>query len=345
MSSRERTRASVTVLIPTRNRAQLLRGALDSVLAQTFTDFSVLVSDNASDDDTRAMVESIEDPRVRYSRSERDVGLVGNFNRCLDQADGDYLLVLCDDDQLRPDHLATTVPVLDENPSVGVVYTAVDKLGAHGELVEPAASWNGLDTDLIEPSIEFIRRSMSTYHSRLALSSSLIRASAIPADGFREIDGVVCDLGLWLRVGLDHDIAFVAQPLAGLRVHEGAASASAERVHGGGYVQGADVIERTRDMKLELIDTHQGELVDPRSLRAEARRSTRRQLLVRVWELTTPERPLGGTVRLLGESARIEPRLLLETGTWRLLAGAMLPARVLGRLERRGAGLRDDTSE
>ena len=69
----------LTVGIPTYNRSGLLREAIESVLAQTFTDFRLIVSDNASDDDTPEVVRSFDDERIDYLRTERNIGPIGNF--------------------------------------------------------------------------------------------------------------------------------------------------------------------------------------------------------------------------------------------------------------------------
>ena len=96
----------LTVGIPTYNRSGLLREAIESVLAQTFTDFRLIVSDNASDDDTAEVVRSFGDERIEYARSEHNIGAIGNFNRLIELADTEFLMLLPDDDFLYPDHLA-----------------------------------------------------------------------------------------------------------------------------------------------------------------------------------------------------------------------------------------------
>ena len=96
----------VTVGIPTFNRAGWLRESIESVLAQTFTDFRLVVSDNASDDDTPEVVRSFDDDRIHYVRSQRNVGPVGNSRRLIALAETtEFLVLLPDDDVLYPGHL------------------------------------------------------------------------------------------------------------------------------------------------------------------------------------------------------------------------------------------------
>ena len=75
---------AVSVCIPTYNYARFLGSAIESVIAQTFEDFELIVSDNASTDDTQAVIASYDDPRIRAYRNDHNLGLFGNFSRCLE---------------------------------------------------------------------------------------------------------------------------------------------------------------------------------------------------------------------------------------------------------------------
>ena len=88
----------VTVFIPTYNRAGLLPEAIKSVLGQTYDDFKLVVSDNASDDSTPEIVASFDDPRLEYVRQPENLGLLGNHNWFLQRIETDYALILPDDD-------------------------------------------------------------------------------------------------------------------------------------------------------------------------------------------------------------------------------------------------------
>src|SRR5215831_17377998 len=89
---------AVTVGIPTYNRAEWLRESIASVLAQSYANFQLLISDNASDDTTEEVVASFDDSRIDYVRSVTNVGLVNNFNRLVEFAKGEFLIILPDDD-------------------------------------------------------------------------------------------------------------------------------------------------------------------------------------------------------------------------------------------------------
>jgi glycosyltransferase involved in cell wall biosynthesis len=100
MSTRELSPPLFSVVIPTFNRSDIVPLAIQSVLAQTFTDFEVVVCDNASTDDTASTVKKFSDPRVRYIRTPRHLVIADNWEFARAQAKGTLIIMLGDDDAL-----------------------------------------------------------------------------------------------------------------------------------------------------------------------------------------------------------------------------------------------------
>src|SRR5687768_14893088 len=89
----------VSVLIPTYNYARYLDEAIQSAIRQTFTDFEIIIVDNNSTDNTAEVISKyLTDPRIRYYRNKSNIGLINNFNRCLELATGQYIKFLLADD-------------------------------------------------------------------------------------------------------------------------------------------------------------------------------------------------------------------------------------------------------
>ncbi len=105
----------VSVGMPVYNGAETLPAALDSLLAQTYTDFEVLINDNASTDATEAICRAYaaRDSRIRYERNSANLGAAGNFNRVFERARGAYFKWFACDDLLAPDYLAECVAALE----------------------------------------------------------------------------------------------------------------------------------------------------------------------------------------------------------------------------------------
>ena len=109
---------AVSVGLPTFNRPAGLRRAAESVLAQTWTDLELVISDNASGDETRSVCEELarRDQRVKVVRHEANVGAEANFRSVLEQASGTFFMWLADDDWLGEGALAACAQLLIERP-------------------------------------------------------------------------------------------------------------------------------------------------------------------------------------------------------------------------------------
>jgi glycosyltransferase involved in cell wall biosynthesis len=328
----------VTVCVPTRNRADWLRRSIASVLAQTYTDFTLLVSDNASEDETPEVVNGFDDPRITYIRLPEDVGLVGNHNQVLARVESEYVLILPDDDIAYPELLETAVETLDRHPRAGMVHSNLDMIDARDEILAGDVNWTlGLTSDTVESGAEFIRESMK-YSCRVCASSALMRTAALPRGFFDEADFPPVDLGLWLRMALEWDMAFVARTLCGYRIHDSSHSAAFGDAIGPGYRMDSELLERLVEVKLSFVDRHRDSLARPSSLRRLAEASLRRELLLAARLKTLPDRRFVATVSALREAANEDPRVMLNKAAWKLLGGSVLGPRLTAKLQQRGSG-------
>ena len=114
----------VSIGMPVYNGAAYIERALDSILAQTFTDFELIISDNASTDRTRDICEryAARDSRIRFFRNERNMGASWNFNRVYSLSRAPYFKQAAHDDLCAPTFLERCVEVLDRDPSVVMAY-------------------------------------------------------------------------------------------------------------------------------------------------------------------------------------------------------------------------------
>jgi glycosyltransferase involved in cell wall biosynthesis len=125
----------LTVGLPVYNGAQFVGMAIESILAQTYKDFELLISDNASADSTEAICRTYveKDNRVRYVRNKTNIGAAPNYNRLLEASESPYFKWAAHDDVLVPEYLARCIEVLDHRPSVVVCHTEtvyIDEDGA-----------------------------------------------------------------------------------------------------------------------------------------------------------------------------------------------------------------------
>jgi glycosyltransferase involved in cell wall biosynthesis len=230
---------TVSVIVPTFNRAAILKETLDSILAQTFPDFELIVVDNESTDDTEALVRSFNDGRIRYFRHPNGGVVAVNRNFGMRVAHGEYLAFCDDDDQWMKGKLARQLEVFRRDEGLGLVCTNAVNFDGQRE--------RGLRvTRRIRPAdLSFEGLSRGSY---IVNSSVMVRRKTIedvgPMDESREIFTGE-DFELWLRIARRYRIAFLNEPLVRYRIHPSA--------HG--------QIQSTR-MKAEIMERVYGKLLE-----------------------------------------------------------------------------------
>ena len=125
----------VSIVIPTYNRAYIIAATIESALRQTYANVEVLVADDGSKDDTRAIVEAFGDPRVRYLW-QPNAGCPAARNLAIRHARGEFIALLDSDDRWMPWKLEAQVALLRAHPEVGMVWTDMTAVNDAGELVE-----------------------------------------------------------------------------------------------------------------------------------------------------------------------------------------------------------------
>jgi len=112
----------VSVLMPIYKPCEEhLRAAIESILNQTYSDFELLLLDDCPEDTREAVVRSYSDPRIRYEKNDRNLGITPSRNKLIDMARGEYLAVCDHDDVSLPERFAHEVAYLEEHPECGVV--------------------------------------------------------------------------------------------------------------------------------------------------------------------------------------------------------------------------------
>jgi len=114
----------VTIGIPTYNRASSFLGqAIKSAVEQTYQNIEILISDNCSTDDTESLIKEFTDERIRYIKHPQNIGANNNFNFCVNNAKGDYFLLLHSDDLIDNDFIETCMNAVEYDSNIGVIFT------------------------------------------------------------------------------------------------------------------------------------------------------------------------------------------------------------------------------
>ena len=148
-------RPRVSIGLPVFNGENYLNAALDSILAQTYSDFELIISDNASVDRTEEICReyAARDGRIRYYRNETNIGGPKNFNRTFELSVGQYFKWAHHDDVLAPEFLAKCVEVLDRDPSIILVHSKTARIDENGLVV--GSYDHELRVDLPKPDERF----------------------------------------------------------------------------------------------------------------------------------------------------------------------------------------------
>lgn len=128
---------TVSIGIPVYNREKLIKETLDCLLAQTFSDFEIIISDNCSTDGTETVCREYadRDPRIRYTRQEKNLGVFGNFRFVQGAAQGKYFMWFSSDDLCEPEFIGSMVECLDAHPELALAMTDVKTISDSGEIV------------------------------------------------------------------------------------------------------------------------------------------------------------------------------------------------------------------
>lgn len=212
----------VSIGMPVYNGESYLPTALDSFLAQTYTDFEIVISDNASTDSTEEICRRYaeQDPRVKYHRAEENRGGTWNFNRVVELSGGELFRWAAHDDAVKPTYLEHTVAALDAHPEAVLAHTRVEIIDGDGEnhgLHEPPP----MRLEDPRPHVRF--HDAATDQSRCHLIFGVMRRSALdaipPYGAYGHADGV-----LLARLILLGTFVQLDEPLQLMREHDDQAS-------------------------------------------------------------------------------------------------------------------------
>jgi glycosyltransferase involved in cell wall biosynthesis len=251
----------VSVIIPTYNSAQYVGAAVDSVLAQTFTDYETIVVDDGSTDETREVLQRYA-RRITYIYQENRERSAAR-NAGINASSGKYIAFLDADDLWMPHKIERQVAVLDENPTVALCYCQASYIDPNGSPVQFLGSWIYGDRESKMVVADKSRELMLGNVVFGGGSTPMVRRSLLEEVGlFDETLSYPEDWDLWIRLSRKGPFAYIPEPLACYRVygwHKVLVQQASERL----VAQHLRVIEKA-------VATWHGETDEQMELRAQA---------------------------------------------------------------------------
>lgn len=241
-------RPLVSVLLPTYHYARYLPEAIESVLAQDYPNLEIIISDDASPDGSADILRAYaaRDPRIRAVAHEQNLGMVANWNWCLQQARGTYVKYLFGDDRLASPHaISRLVDLLESSPRASLAASA-------RVLIDHDSRVTGVWNDLRQDRTLGGRRAIldCLFHNRNLIgepSAVLFRRDAA-LRGFSPWLRQLVDMEMWFHLLLQGDLAYTAEPLCAFRRH-GAQQTAVNRAARTGDLEMVHIITRYLERK------------------------------------------------------------------------------------------------
>ena len=211
------TRPSVSICLTTYNRAHLLPTTIESLLAQTFEDFELIISDDCSSDDTESICRNYAsmDRRVRYFRNEHNLKMPGNLNAAIAKATGQYVANVHDGDMYATELIWKWKTALDEVPTASFVFNAYRVLRKDGTFEIASMPFENKVSGT-EVAFYFFKT-----FSSCVWGTVMVRRSGYDKVGtFDHEFGFISDVDMWLRLSFRSDVAYINEPLITLTPRE-----------------------------------------------------------------------------------------------------------------------------
>lgn len=210
----------VTVLMPVRDGEKFLAEAIESILAQTFTDFEFLIIDDGSMDSSRTIILGYDDPRIRLLVNDSNVGVTQTLNRGIQEARGRYVARMDADDASLRERLERQVAHLEANPDCALVTSFAEIIGDDSERVGELCS--DFSPQELDRKLQLRNR---VIHGAVMMRTDVVRRLGAYDETMRRSQ----DYDLWLRISDEHAIHTLREFLYSWRKHDqGISSAHAD---------------------------------------------------------------------------------------------------------------------
>jgi hypothetical protein len=214
---------NVSICLPVYNGERFLAEAVESALAQSYSDFELLIADDRSSDSSLAIAQELakKDKRISVWSNPERLGLFPNYNACLQRASGTYIKLFAQDDLLDPSMLAKSIAAFESAPSVNMVCTARLTIDSEGKTEQSQAQFDATGTFAAD---DVIRDCLSKFANNIGEPSAVMFPSARRGSGFDTSFYHLGDLEYWFRIISGGNFVFLNEPLCKFRRHDESAT-------------------------------------------------------------------------------------------------------------------------
>lgn len=256
----------ISVCIPAYNGEKYIRQAIDSIINQSYRDFELIILDDNSVDNTTEIVSYFDDPRIRLIKNKKRLGLVNNWNACVELANGEYVYLMHQDDVMMPNNLLKKKIFLEENNRLGFVHSNILTINHANDVVGGHWMENKLpNRDQVYIGIDFFKYLALASGNFVCCPTVMFKKVCWEClGGFDSRLPFTVDMEMWLRISTQFDVAYIADPLLYYRKHDEQETQRFSKM-------GKEIYEVERAIEI-AIKEHLGKLVVP-GLLYQARRN------------------------------------------------------------------------
>ncbi|ABA89830.1 glycosyltransferase [Syntrophotalea carbinolica DSM 2380] len=211
---------NVSICIPSYNSEKYINQTIDSVLCQLYKNYEIIIVDDKSSDNTREIISNyaIENKSIKFYTNDSNLGIVGNFNKCLSLCKGKYIkYLLADDLFLTPDCLGRFVDALESHPNVSLVSSGRQLIDSQSNVIGEAVSYA---EGVYSPGKEIIKDCLLYFKNKIGEPTSVIFRRDALKRGFKDNYRQVLDLEMWFHLLENGDLYYIKDKLVGFRIHE-----------------------------------------------------------------------------------------------------------------------------
>ncbi len=239
------TKPLISICVPVYNGEKYLKECLDSCISQTFKDYEIVICNDGSTDKSVSIIGEFlkKNKNIHFTRNEKNLGLVGNWNKCIELAKGEWIKFLFQDDLMNPDCLEKFVQQIDS--SINLIVSKrnfiLDKITSEKEAEYYQIGVRTLENTGLYQSNNFSAETISKLSTRSISmnfigepSLTLFRKDIIEKIGLFDQDlKQICDLEFLLRIASNYGLKYIPEQLCSFRIHS--SSTTEKNISGSDY--------------------------------------------------------------------------------------------------------------
>lgn len=210
-------RPTVSVVMPTYRRAELIEASIQTILQQTFTDFELIIQDDCSPDSTEAIVHSITDRRVQYGRNNTNLKMPENLNTAIKRTRGKYILVCHDHDLYDIQMIEKMVSILESHQSALYVHCGILQID---QFDQPTGFESVHNYPPLSEGWTWLQFMLKSYSCPVCANTMVQRKAHEQYGLYNTRYGFIADVEMWMRLSTKGDVAYLAEPLIHTRTRE-----------------------------------------------------------------------------------------------------------------------------